>query len=173
MHKLNNKELEKKREDLRKKHKKKIPFFVLLENIRSLYNVGSVFRTSDACLVDKIYLAGYTGHPPRKEINKTALGAEEVVPWEYHKDQIALMKKLKEEGVEIIVLEQTAGSIPYTEFKPYKPFCLVLGHEVDGVSQKLTDLADVCVDIPMLGTKQSLNVSVAFGVVAYHLTTDL
>ena len=143
---------------------------VLLNNIRSLHNVGSVFRTSDGAGVKKIYLTGQTGYPPREEITKTAIGAEEVVPWEYYIDPIDCINRLKEDGVEIVALEQTKKSVDYKKLKPKLPICLVVGHEIDGVSKEILNLCDSAIEIPMLGKKQSLNVSVAFGIAIYQLT---
>jgi tRNA G18 (ribose-2'-O)-methylase SpoU len=151
------------------KELKRYPVSVFLENIRSLYNVGSIFRTADACLFDKVYLTGYTGIPPRKEISKTALGAEEIVSWKQYKNSVYLAKKLKKEGVQLIALETGDDSIRYQDFKPKFPVCLMLGNEIDGLSDKLLELADVKVNLPMRGRKNSLNVSVAFGVAAYEL----
>ncbi len=143
--------------------------FVLLNNIRSLHNVGSIFRTSDGAGVKKVYLTGQTGYPPREEITKTAIGAEKVVPWEYYIDPIDAIKKLKKKGVQIVVLEQTEKSVDYKKFKPKYPLCLVVGHEIDGVSDEILELCDSAIEIPMCGKKQSLNVSVAFGVAVYQI----
>lgn len=142
---------------------------VLLNNIRSLHNVGSIFRTSDGAGVSKLFLCGQTGYPPRPDISKTALGAEEVVDWEYWIDPIECIEHLKKKGVQIVALEQTKGSIDYKKFKPEYPLCLVVGNEIDGVSDELLDLCDAFIEIPMRGKKQSLNVSVAFGVAIYAL----
>lgn len=145
------------------------PVSVLLENIRSLYNVGSIFRTADACLLEKVYLTGYTGIPPRKEISKTALGAEEVVPWKHYKNPLYLARRLKRVGVRLVALETSENAIPYTDFQPKFPLCLLVGHEVDGLSQELLSLADETIILPMRGRKNSLNVSVAFGIAVYEL----
>jgi len=144
--------------------------YVLVHNIRSLYNVGSIFRTADAANVNKIFLTGYTGQPPQKEIIKTAIGAEEYVSWEYHQNPVDVLKNLKTEGVQIVSLEQTDQSIDYRKFKTNLPICLILGHEVSGVPSDLLDLSDACIELPMHGKKQSLNVSVAFGIAIYKLT---
>ena len=143
--------------------------YVLLNNIRSLHNVGSIFRTADGAGVKKLFLCGQTGYPPREEISKTALGAEEVVPWEYHIDPIDCIKKLKNRGIQMVALEQTKKSIDYSKFKPKHPICLVLGHEIDGISEEILELCDAAIEIPMNGEKKSLNVSVAFGVAIYSL----
>jgi tRNA G18 (ribose-2'-O)-methylase SpoU len=148
--------------------KDRFPFFALCENIRSLYNVGSLFRTSDAVRIEKLYLAGYTGYPPRKEIDKTALGAVDSVEWEHNENPQLIVERLKEAGVPLIALEHTSESVPYTKFEFPFPFCLLLGNEVDGISEELIKQADRSIEIPMYGLKQSLNVSVAFGVVMFH-----
>ena len=147
----------------------KNPVYVLLNNIRSLHNVGSIFRTSDGAGVKKIFLCGQTGYPPREEITKTAIGAEEILPWEYYIDPLDCVKKLKKKGVQIVALEQTRKSIDYKKFKPKYPVCLVVGHEIEGVEEGILKLCDAFIEIPMKGEKQSLNVSVAFGVAVYEL----
>jgi tRNA G18 (ribose-2'-O)-methylase SpoU len=143
--------------------------YVLAHNIRSLHNIGSIFRSSDAVGVDKIFLTGFSGVPPRKEISKTALGADESVKWEFHKDPVPLIEKLKSEGVQIVALEKNDSSQDIREFKSKKPFCMVLGNEIDGVSEEILKLSDAVVHIPMRGMKESLNVSVAFGIGIYQL----
>jgi tRNA G18 (ribose-2'-O)-methylase SpoU len=148
--------------------KEKFPFYALCENIRSLYNVGSLFRTSDAIRLEKLYLTGYTGFPPRKEIDKTALGAVDSVKWEYHQNPIEVVRLLKKKNISLIALEHTSKSKPYDEHDFTFPFCLILGNEVEGISDELLQEADVSIEIPMYGLKQSLNVSVAFGVVMFH-----
>jgi len=145
-----------------------LPFSVLLNNIRSLHNVGSIFRTSDGAGVEKIWLCGITGYPPQAGITKTALGAEKRVAWEYRQDAINLLKELRAQGYQIVFLEQIDRSIPYHSFTPRSPVCLVVGNEIEGVSGELLDLCDYAVEIEMAGIKNSLNVSVAFGVAAYH-----
>jgi tRNA G18 (ribose-2'-O)-methylase SpoU len=142
---------------------------VVLNNIRSLYNVGSIFRTADGVGVEKIWLCGITGYPPQSQISKIALGAEERVPWEYCDDTIAVVGNLKNMGYHIALLEQMDGSVEYHEFQPNCPICLVVGNEKEGVSQELVALCDTAVEIEMMGIKNSLNVAVAFGVIAYHL----
>jgi len=145
--------------------------YVLLNNIRSLHNVGSIFRTSDGAGVKKLFLCGQTGYPPREEITKTAIGAEEVVPWEYWIDAKDCIQKLlkSKKSVQLVALEQTKKSIDYTKFKPKYPLCLVVGHEIDGVEEGILDLCNTAIQIPMHGKKQSLNVSVAFGIAIYNL----
>jgi len=144
-------------------------FYVICDNIRSLENVGSIFRTADALGVSKIFLCGITGRPPQEKISKTALGAEKTIPWEYHKQTWRLIEKLKQEKVFIVALEQDKKSIDYRKFKPKFPLALILGHEVKGVSKKILGKSDKIINLPMLGKKESLNVSVAFGVAGYEI----
>ncbi len=145
-----------------------MPFYVICDNIRSLENIGSIFRTSDALGVDKIFLCGICGKPPNSKISKTALGAEENISWEYHSQIWRLIDKLKKEKVFILALEQTKKSLPYTKFKPNFPLALVIGNEVKGVSSCVLKKADQIIHLPMLGKKESLNVSVAFGIAGYY-----
>jgi len=147
----------------------RFPIYALLDNIRSLYNVGSIFRTSDAVRLKKLYLTGITGYPPRREIDKTALGAVDTVPWQYDEDPLPLLQASKKEGVKIIVLEHTSGSKPYNEVRYQFPLCLVVGNEVFGVRDEIIELADQAIEIPMFGTKQSLNVTIAYGIVIYEI----
>ena len=153
--------------------KDRFPIFALCENIRSLYNVGSIFRTSDAIRLEKLYLTGYTGYPPRKEIDKTALGAVDSVEWEHFEDSLKAVHHLKKNNIRIIALEHTTKSIPYNEYEFTFPFCLLLGNEVDGLTENLVQEAEASIEIPMYGLKQSLNVSVAFGIVMYHALGEL
>ncbi len=146
---------------------------VVLNNIRSLYNVGSIFRTSDAVGVEKIWLCGITGHPPEPKISKTALGAEKTVPWKYEADVVKVVRQLKEQGYQIVVLEQLKESVPYDQFDWGARVCLVLGNENEGVAEKIFPLADGAAEIEMTGIKHSLNVTVAFGIVAYCLRNIL
>ena len=146
----------------------KISLCVVLDNIRSLFNVGSIFRTCDGLGVEKIWLCGLTGHPPQSEISKTALGAEEHVSWEHRRDTVATIKELKKK-YQIVLLEQMDESISYEKFIPKRPVCLIVGNEVEGVSDEIVELADAAIEIPMAGVKNSLNVTVAFGVAAYHI----
>ncbi len=147
----------------------RMPIYALVENIRSMHNVGSLFRSSDGVRLEKLFLSGYTARPPRKEIDKTALGATDSVPWVFSKDPLPVIEELKGRKVQIVVVEHTSASIPYSEAEYHFPVCLVMGNEVDGVSQEVIRQADMAVDIPMLGLKQSLNVSVAYGIVLYHI----
>ncbi len=149
------------------------PVYALLENIRSLYNVGSMFRTADAAGIDSIYLTGYTGFPPRKEIDKTALGSTETVKWKHYADPLSCVEKLKKEGCLLVACEHTEDAVDYREIIYKAPVCLMFGNEVDGLSQELCDAADLSVLIPMYGEKLSLNVSVAFGVAVYHAVHNI
>lgn len=147
---------------------------VVLDNIRSLHNVGAIFRTADALRLRKLFLCGITGQPPHTEIHKSALGAEEVVEWGYKHDTVALIKALKAEGYEIWALEQAQGSIEISQWGHHlsqeKPIALVLGNEVDGVDQAVLDLCDGAVEIEQYGTKHSMNVSVAGGIAMWILS---
>ena len=149
----------------------KLPVAVLLDNVRSMYNVGSVLRTSDAFLISEVILCGITGKPPHPEISKTALGAEESVKWRYHKDALAAVKEMKEEGWLICVLEQAHDSIPLQDFvpSPSMNYLLVAGNEVEGVSQDIVNMADIILEIPQHGVKHSLNVSVSVGIALWKL----
>jgi tRNA G18 (ribose-2'-O)-methylase SpoU len=144
-------------------------FYVICDNIRSLENIGSIFRTADALAVDKIFLGGICGQPPHPKISKTALGAEENIPWEYHWQVWRIIDRLKKDKINIIVLEQTPKSIVYTQFKPKFPLALVVGNEIKGVSPSVLKRADQVIHLPMFGKKESLNVAVAFGVAGYYL----
>lgn len=143
---------------------------VIAHNIRSLWNVGSLFRTCDGFGVTKLYLTGYTGRPPRKEITKTALGAEEFVPWEHVDEPMNVVEDLKKEGYMIVSLEQTDRSSSIYEFSPSYPLCLILGNEIAGVRDDLLARSDAIVEIPMKGKKESLNVAVAAGIALSFLT---
>lgn len=153
------------------KDAKKTPIIVILDDIRSLHNIGSVFRTSDAFLLEKIYLCGITATPPHKEIHKTALGATETVTWEYSKDVLEVIQKLKEEDVKIFSVEQTENSIMLNDFQveTNERYALIFGNEVKGVSQEAINLSDGVIEIPQLGSKHSLNISVSAGIVIWDL----
>ncbi|WP_420378765.1 RNA methyltransferase [Gilvibacter sp.] len=152
----------------------KTPLIVVLDNIRSLNNVGSVFRTSDAFRIEKIYLCGITATPPHKDIQKTALGATDSVAWEYAEDCVELIKKLKAEGVVSFAIEQTENSISLSEFTPQKtPLAVVFGNEVKGVQQSVIDCCDGVIEIPQIGTKHSLNIAVSAGVVLWDIFQKL
>lgn len=154
-------------------NKPRLPFYVILNNIRSLHNVGAIFRTADGVGVEKIWLCGITGYPPQGGIAKTALGAQDHVPWEYREDPVALAEEFKEQGYQIVLLEQTAGSVSHDVFIPRAPVCLIIGNEVNGVSEHLVSLCDAAIEIEMAGIKNSLNVAIAFGVAAYHIRACL
>jgi len=144
-------------------------FYLVCDNIRSLENIGSIFRTADALAISKIFLCGICGKPPHPKISKTALGAEETVPWEYFRYTGLLIKRLKKEGIRVVGLEQTKRAILYTKFKPSFPLALIIGNEVEGISPRLLKKCDDIIFLPMLGRKESLNVTVAFGVAGYYL----
>jgi tRNA G18 (ribose-2'-O)-methylase SpoU len=148
---------------------KRTPIIVVADNIRSVHNVGSLFRTSDAIKASKIYLCGITPHPPRKDIEKTALGATKTVPWTYEASTLKTLLKLKKNGVKICVVERAIGADDYKQADYPFPIALILGNEIDGVSKEALELADMTVSIPMLGKANSLNVSVAYGIVAYEI----
>ena len=148
----------------------RLPIYGMLDNIRSLYNVGSMFRTSDGALVRKLFLSGFTPYPPRKEISKTALGATETVPWEYHRSPADSISAIRQEGARICVLEHTTKSIPYFDVKKSNfPICLVVGNEITGISPEVIAAADLAIEIPMFGLKQSLNAAVAYGIALFEL----
>ncbi|MCI0751204.1 MAG: RNA methyltransferase [Flammeovirgaceae bacterium] len=153
------------------KESEKIPVCILLDNVRSLHNVGSAFRTADAFRIEKIYLTGITGTPPHREIHKTALGATESVAWEYAEHPEEIVNMLKGKGYEITIVEQTTQSKQLQNFSPdkNKNYCLVFGNEVDGVSNGVVALADEAIEIPQAGTKHSLNVSVCLGIVVWEI----
>jgi 23S rRNA (guanosine2251-2'-O)-methyltransferase len=157
------------------KGSEKLPVSIVLDNIRSLHNVGSAFRTADAFRFEKIYLAGITGTPPHREIEKSALGATRSVEWEYAETTEALLKKLKENGYTIVIIEQTTTSIPLHQFdpQPQTRYCLVFGNEVNGVSEEALPLADLALEVPQHGTKHSLNVSVCLGIITWEFFRKL
>jgi tRNA G18 (ribose-2'-O)-methylase SpoU len=171
MRKLTHEEITQKRSKLETIHlTKKLPVYVILDNIRSNYNVGSIFRTSDGVMIEKLYLCGYTPHPPKKEILKTALGSTESVKWEDVKDAKDVINSLKAEGIKIAALELTEFSKTYYEIdSTIFPICLIVGNEITGVKQELLDLCDFSIEIPQYGIKQSLNVAVAYGVAIFDL----
>lgn len=150
------------------------PIYAVCDNIRSIFNVGAIFRTSDGALVERLYLTGYTPFPPRKEIEKVALGATSTVPWEYRKTPAEAVSELKAKGVRIAVLELTDGSRSIWDMKKSEfPMCIVAGNEITGVSGEVISLADTAFEIPMLGMKQSLNVSVAYSIAVYEMLRAL
>ncbi len=170
MRKLKNSELQRLTNEAYKTATK-TPIIVVLDNIRSLNNIGSVFRTSDAFLIEKIYLCGITAQPPHKDIHKTALGATESVDWEHVKDTLTLIEKLKEEKIKIASIEQAENAIMLNDFIPVedKKIAVVFGNEVKGVQQEVVSASDYCIEIPQYGTKHSLNISVSCGVVLWDL----
>lgn len=152
----------------------RLPISVILNNIRSLYNVGSIFRTADGVGVEKIWLCGITGVPGevrrgRVRLEKTALGAEKAVPWEYRESAVSVIRELKTKGYQLILVEQIEESVPYDQFEPTAPVGLILGNEITGIEEEILPLCDGAIEIPMAGLKNSLNVTVAFGIVAYHV----
>lgn len=147
----------------------RLPVSVLLDNVRSMYNVGAFFRTADGAGVERLYLSGITGHPPKRAISKTALGADEKVAWEYAWDPIPFVEGLRARGHEIAAVETSLHSVDLFDWKPRFPVCVIFGHEVEGVRPELLALSDTHVRIPMLGTKHSLNVATAGGVTLYEL----
>ena len=153
------------------KKAEKTPLIIILDNIRSLNNIGSVFRTADAFLIEKIYLCGITAKPPHKDIQKTALGATDSVDWEYAENTLDVIQKLKNQGVFIASVEQAQDSISLEDFKtsPNQKYAIVMGHEVKGVQQQVVNASDGVIEIPQYGTKHSLNISVSCGVVIWDL----
>ncbi|WP_396177553.1 RNA methyltransferase [Flavobacterium sp.] len=174
MRKIENSELERKSvEDF--KAAEKTPIIIILDDIRSLHNIGSVFRTADAFLIEKIYLCGITATPPNKEIQKTALGATDTVAWEHQESVTELIKKLKSENVTVLAIEQVEGAFLLDDFTidTTKKYALVFGNEVYGVAQEAVALCDGCIEIPQLGTKHSLNIAVSAGIVIWDLFKQL
>lgn len=155
--------------------KKKLPLTVVLDNVRSLNNIGSIFRTSDAFLVERLMLCGITATPPSVEIHKTALGAEDTVEWSYCADTLDAVARLHAEGYTVCCLEQVNGSVALGDFNPEpgRRYAFVAGHEVDGVAQAVVDACDVCLEIPQAGTKHSLNVAVSSGIAIWHFFSHL
>ncbi|MBQ6200032.1 MAG: RNA methyltransferase [Prevotella sp.] len=154
---------------------KKLPLVVVLDDVRSMHNVGSVFRTGDAFRVEAVYLCGITSTPPSTEIHKTALGAEDSVAWQYYPTALEAIESLKSAGYEIFSVEQAHGSTMLQTFSPApdKKYAVVLGNEVKGVHQEVVDASDGCLEIPQFGTKHSLNVSVAAGIIIWHFAKAL
>ena len=148
----------------------KVPLVVVLDDVRSMHNVGSVLRTADAFRLEAVWMCGITGTPPHAEIHKTALGAEDSVEWRYFATALEAVEKLKEDGVEVLAVEQAEGSTMLQDFRrdPSRRYAIVMGNEVKGVHQEVIDLCDGCLEIPQQGTKHSMNVSVAAGIVIYH-----
>ncbi|NOT75409.1 MAG: RNA methyltransferase [Cyclobacteriaceae bacterium] len=157
------------------KEAEKIPVCIFLDNVRSLHNVGSAFRTADAFRLEKIYLTGITGTPPHREINKTALGATESVEWEYVESSVAAIREIKSRNYTIVIIEQTTESRLLQDFIPDRngKYCLVFGNEVNGVSDEVIEYANHALEIPQTGTKHSLNISVCVGIVVWEIFKKL
>ncbi|TBW30225.1 RNA methyltransferase [Gramella sp. KN1008] len=172
--KLKNSELDRKSVE-EFKEAEKSPIIVILDNVRSLNNIGSVFRTADAFLIKKIYLCGITAKPPHKDIQKTALGATETVNWEYVENTLELIEKLKSEGIKVYSIEQAEGAIMLNDFypEPDEVCAVIFGNEVKGVQQKVVSASDGVIEIPQLGSKHSLNISVSTGVVLWDLFSKI
>lgn len=155
--------------------RRKLPLVVVLDNVRSLSNIGAVFRTSDAFLVDRIMLCGISATPPNDEIHKTALGAELSVEWEYFSTTMECVAELKRRGFTICALEQVKGSVELQKFitTPDEKYAIIAGHEVHGVDAEVVNAAEVCLEIPQFGTKHSLNVSVSAGIALWHFFTHM
>ena len=153
----------------------KIPVVILLDNVRSQNNVGSVFRTSDAFRIEKIFLCGITSTPENREVHKTALGAEDAVEWEYVKDTVEAVDRLKKEGYRIFAIEQAENTTPLENFSlsPDQKYALIFGNEVKGVQQEVIDLSDGCIEIPQFGTKHSLNISVTVGILVWEFARKM
>jgi tRNA G18 (ribose-2'-O)-methylase SpoU len=150
----------------------KAPFILVLDNVRSMNNVGSVFRTADAFLVEAVWLCGITATPPHREIQKTALGATESVAWSYFSTTVEAIKELKEKGYVVISVEQADGAVSLDSYVPDagEKYALVFGHEINGVSEEVVNMSDTCIEIPQYGTKHSFNVAVSAGIVLWELT---
>lgn len=170
MRKLENSELDRKSIEAFRQSEK-TPLILVLDDIRSLHNIGSVFRTADAFLIEKIYLCGITATPPNKEIHKTALGATKTVAWEHNKNVLEVIENLKKENVTVLAIEQVQSAVFLQDFivEKDKKYALVFGNEVFGVAQEAVALCDGCIEIPQLGTKHSLNISVSAGIVVWDL----
>lgn len=152
------------------KHAKKIPIVIVLDNIRSLHNIGSVFRTSDAFSIEKIFLTGITAQPPHREIQKTALGATDTVNWEYSQSCVEVVTNLSKEGFQVVGVEQVKGSVSLSEFSYNgEKLVLVFGNEVNGVSEEVLSRCDTYIEIPQTGTKHSFNIAVSAGIVLWEL----
>ena len=174
MRKLKNSELVRKTE-IEYESSSKIPVTVILDNVRSLNNIGSVFRTCDAFFTEQIFLCGISGTPPHNDIRKTAIGAEKTVKWKYFESAVDAVSQLKKENYLIISIEQAQNSISLENFKidKSKKYCIIFGNEVKGVQQYIVDISDLCIEIPQSGTKHSLNVSVCAGIVIWEFYKEL
>ena len=171
MRKLKNEELGRKSVD-EYRSGNKMPVVVVLDDVRSMHNIGSVFRTSDAFMVEKILLCGITAQPPHREITKSALGATESVEWKYYVNVVDAINELKNSGYKILCIEQAEGSVELADFIPEneQKYAVIFGNEVNGVSQSVVDLCDYCLEIPQFGTKHSFNISVTAGIVSVSYT---
>jgi 23S rRNA (guanosine2251-2'-O)-methyltransferase len=170
MRKLANRELERKTiEQFRETEK--APFIIVLDNVRSQSNVGSIFRTADAFLTEAIYLCGITSQPPHREIQKTALGATESVAWKYFPETSDALAELRNKGYKLIAIEQAEGSIALQDLQidKYQKYAFVFGHEVNGVDQEIVNSCDLCVEIPQFGTKHSFNIAISAGIVLWEV----
>jgi len=169
MRKIKNEELGRKNVD-EFKSAEKIPLVIVLDNVRSLHNIGSIFRTADAFLAEAIYLCGITATPPHREIQKTALGATESVEWKYFKTTIEACDVLIKNGYELIAIEQAEGGISLDQFSPdkKKKYAIIFGHEISGVSEEVMQKVQGAIEVPQAGTKHSLNISVCAGIVTWH-----
>ena len=174
MRKLLNSELERKSIE-QFKRTEKAPFIIVLDNVRSQSNVGSIFRTADAFLTEAIYLCGITSCPPHREIQKTALGATESVTWKYFPDTHDAIIELRENGYKIIAVEQAVGSVELQNLQidPKTKYAFVFGHEINGVNQEIVDRSDLCVEIPQFGTKHSFNIAISVGIVLWEVNKPL
>ena len=154
------------------KNSDKSPFIIVLDNVRSQNNVGSIFRTADAFLVEAMYLCGITAQPPHRDIQKTALGATESVPWKYFPTTLDAVKELKSNGVTLIAVEQVEGAIMLQDLiiEPLKKYALIFGHEINGISQEIVDLCNFCIEIPQFGAKHSFNIAVSAGIVLWEVS---
>lgn len=152
------------------RQREKLPLKVVVDSVRSMNNIGSIFRTSDAFMVDEIILCGITATPPHSEIHKTALGAEESVAWRYEESVVEAVRRLQSEGVKVCCLEQAHNSVPLNQFEPDKEckYAIVVGNEVNGVDQEVVNISDIILEIPQFGTKHSLNVAVSAGLAIWH-----
>lgn len=157
------------------KNQEKTPLVIVLDNVRSMHNVGSAFRTADAFAVERILLCGITGTPPHREIEKTALGATQSVTWEYYKNSIDAVHQLKAEGYTLLAIEQVENSVSLDEYQPdpQQKLALIFGNEVNGVEEEVIQVADTCLEIPQFGTKHSFNVSVTIGIVLWDFINKL
>ncbi|MGK6353026.1 RNA methyltransferase [Parapedobacter sp. DT-150] len=157
------------------KAQEKLPVVLVLDNVRSMHNVGSAFRTADAFALERLILCGITGTPPHREIEKTALGATQSVAWDHANDTLHAIKQLREAGYRILAVEQAKGSIPLQQFAPVltEKYALVFGNEVHGVAEKVMEVVDGCIEIPQSGTKHSLNIAVSVGIVLWDIYAKL